>query len=191
MILSQSHSVSARPVTPSRNVSAWCVPFKTPSLQSSERRTCKYSVRCAIFAGNATSKVPAMQATHLRTPRVLLRYVEARRPPPSNWALPGFRRSARAVIQRAVWSASASLRESRLSALRLVCPRDLCPSSGRWLNQKNLFGLTTRCRKMKQIAIVLETLILILHINVGDAMLFNLLKRSGASRPGTRAFYPG
>ena len=91
---------------------------------------------------------------------------------------------------------SASVSTSRTDFLKTLAKRGrACCNSiasrqadGMDAHQIRTFGLTTRCRKMKQVAIVLETLILILHINVGDAMLFNLLKCSGASRPGTRAF---
>ena len=63
--------------------------------------------------------------------------------------------------------------ESCLSAPRLVCPWDPCPSSGRWLNQEDLSSMSTHCHKKMQTVILLETLILVLHINSGDAMLSN------------------
>ena len=62
-------------------------------------------------------------------------------------------------------SASSHLFPSHLSVPRLAGPWDLCPSSGRWLNQKDSFSLSTQN--------VLGTLILVLHINVGDATMLS------------------
>ena len=75
--------------------------------------------------------------------------------------------------------------ESHLSAPRLVCPWDPCPSSGCWLNQEDPFSLSThRCSKMQTVT-VLGTLILVVYINVGDAMLSTSGSAPGASLPGT------
>ena len=56
-----------------------------------------------------------------------------------------------------------------LSAPRLAGPWDPCPSSGLWLNQEDPFSLSTHRRMKMQTVTVLGTLILALHINVGDA----------------------
>ena len=63
-------------------------------------------------------------------------------------------------------------------------PRDVCPWSGRRFNLEDTFTLSTHlCMKM-QTVIVLGVLLVVLHINVGDAMPCSRLKCSGASRPG-------
>ena len=64
-------------------------------------------------------------------------------------------------------------------------PAGPSPLNGRWLNQEISFGPSIHCRKKMQTVIVLKTFVMVLYINVGDAMLSNLLRCSGTCRPRT------